>query len=143
MAGGINKVIVVGNLGADPEVRYTTSGTAVTNFRLATNEYWKDKNSGEQKSNTEWHRIVAFGRLAEICGEFLHKGSLAYVEGRLQTRSWTDRNNVTRYTTEIVAREMQMLSSNKSYNNMPEKDEGEGVEPNDQALTPPDDDIPF
>jgi len=104
----VNKVILVGNLGADPEMRYTQSGTAVANFRLATSERWTDK-AGEKQERTEWHRIVAFGRLAEICGEYLTKGRQVYVEGRLQTRSWDDKEGQTRYTTEIVAREMKML----------------------------------
>jgi len=111
MARGINKVILIGNLGADPEVRYMPSGGAVTNVRLATSESWKDKNTGEQQERTEWHRVVFFGRLAEIAGEYLRKGSKIYCEGRLQTRKWQDNNGVDRYTTEIVANEMQMLDS--------------------------------
>jgi single-strand DNA-binding protein len=105
----INKVILIGNLGADPEVRYTQNGTAVTNFRLATTE--KFKQNDEWKEQTEWHRVVAFGRLGEICGEYLSKGSKVYIEGRLQTRKWEDRDGNARYTTEIVAREMKMLSA--------------------------------
>jgi len=108
---GINKVILVGRLGRDPEVRYTRSGDAVANFSLATSEEWKDKNTGEKQEKTEWHRIVAWRRLGEICGEYLHKGSQVYVEGKLQTRSWEDRDGNTRYTTEIVAQSMQMLDS--------------------------------
>jgi len=104
----INKVILVGRLGADPEVRYTQDGMMVTNFRLATDEQWKDK-SGERSQRTEWHRIVTFGKLAEICGNYLSKGKLIYVEGRLQTRSWDDKDGIKRYTTEIVAANMQML----------------------------------
>ena len=104
----INKVILVGRLGADPEVRYTQDGMMVTNFRLATDEQWKDK-SCERTQRTEWHRIVTFGKLAEICGNYLSKGKLIYVEGRLQTRSWDDKDGVKRYTTEIVAANMQML----------------------------------
>lgn len=105
----INKVILIGNLGADPEVRYTQKGTAVTNFRVATTE--KFKQNDEWKEQTEWHRVVAFGRLGEICGEYLSKGSKVYIEGRLQTRKWEDRDGNSRYTTEIVAREMKMLSA--------------------------------
>lgn len=105
----INKVILIGNLGADPEVRYSQSGTAVANFRIATTETWK-KQDGSKEEQTEWHRIVAFARLGEICGEYLSKGSRVYIEGRLQTRKWEDRDGNTRYTTEIVAREMKMLT---------------------------------
>lgn len=105
----INKAILIGNLGADPEVRYTQNGTAVANFRIATTEVWK-KEGGNREELTEWHRIVAFGRLGEICGEYLSKGSKVYIEGRIQTRKWEDRDGNTRYTTEIVAREMKMLS---------------------------------
>lgn len=106
----VNKVILIGNLGADPEVRYSQNGTAVANFRIATTEVWK-KQDGSKEENTEWHRIVAFGRLGEICGEYLSKGSKVYIEGRLQTRKWDDRDGNTRYTTEIVAREMKMLTA--------------------------------
>ena len=109
MARGINKVILVGNLGADPEVRYMPSGSAVTNARIATTDSWKDKQTGEQQERTEWHQVVFFGRLAEIAGEYLKKGSQVYVEGRLQTRKWQDKTGNDRYTTEIVANEMQML----------------------------------
>ena len=111
MARGVNKVILIGNLGNDPEIRYTASGAAVANISLATAESWKDKNTGEQQERTEWHRIVFFGRLAEIVGEYLRKGSQIYVEGRLQTRKWEDKEGKDRYTTEIVANEMQMLGS--------------------------------
>jgi len=109
MARGVNKVILVGNLGADPEVRYMPNGGAVANVTIATTESWKDKSSGEQQEKTEWHRVVFFARLAEIVGEYLKKGSQIYVEGRLQTRKWQDKSGVDRYTTEIVANEMQML----------------------------------
>jgi single-strand DNA-binding protein len=109
MARGINKVILIGNLGADPEVRYMPSGDAVTTISLATSDQWKDKETGAPKERTEWHRIVFFKRLAEIAGEYLKKGSKAYIEGRLQTRKWTDKSGNDRYTTEIVANEMQML----------------------------------
>ena len=111
MARGVNKVILIGNLGRDPEVRYSPSGSAVANVTLATSESWKDKNSGEKQEKTEWHRVVFFGRLAEIAGEYLKKGSQVFVEGRLQTRKWQDKEGKDRYTTEIVANEMQMLGS--------------------------------
>lgn len=111
MARGVNKVILIGNLGRDPEVRYSPNGSAVANCTLATTESWKDKNSGEKQEKTEWHRVVFFGRLAEIAGEYLKKGSQIYVEGRLQTRKWQDKDGNDRYTTEIVANEMQMLGS--------------------------------
>ncbi len=109
MARGINKVILVGNLGSDPETRYMPSGGAVTNLSIATSDSWKDKQTGEQKERTEWHKVAMFGRLAEIAAEYLRKGSQVYVEGRLQTRKWQDRDGNDRYTTEIVANEMQML----------------------------------
>ena len=105
----INKAILIGNLGADPELRYTQSGTPVASFRIATTERWKDKD-GNQQEQTEWHNIVAWSRLAEICGEYLNKGSRVYIEGKLQTRKWQDQNGNDRYTTEIVAREMKMLT---------------------------------
>ena len=109
MARGVNKVILVGNLGKDPEVRYMPNGNAVANITLATTESWKDKTSGEQQEKTEWHRIVMFRRLGEIAGEYLKKGSQVYIEGKLQTRKWQDNTGNDRYTTEIVANEMQML----------------------------------
>ena len=109
MARGVNKVILIGNLGADPEVKYLPNGNAVANVTIATTESWKDKQSGEQKDKTEWHRVVFFRRLAEIAGEYLKKGSQVYVEGKLQTRKWQDKNGNDRYTTEIIANEMQML----------------------------------
>lgn len=109
MARGINKVILVGNLGQDPEVRYMPSGNAVTNVTLATSESWKDKQTGQQQDRTEWHRVVFFNRLAEIAGEYLRKGSQVYIEGALRTRKWQDQSGQDRYTTEIVASEMQML----------------------------------
>ena len=109
MARGINKVILVGNLGADPETRYMPSGGAVTNVRLATTDTWRDKQSGDQQERTEWHRVVFFNRLAEIAGEYLRKGRQIYVEGRLQTRKWQTQDGQDRWSTEIVASEMQML----------------------------------
>ena len=111
MARGINKVILIGNLGQDPEVRYMPNGNAVANVTVATSETWKDKSSGENQERTEWHRVVFFRRLAEIAGEYLKKGSKVYIEGKLQTRKWQDQNGNDRYTTEIVANEMQMLDS--------------------------------
>ncbi|MEJ2142769.1 MAG: single-stranded DNA-binding protein [Gammaproteobacteria bacterium] len=111
MARGVNKVILVGNLGQDPEVRYSPNGGAIANISVATSESWKDKNTGEQVEKTEWHRVVFFRRLAEIAGEYLKKGSKVYIEGKLQTRKWQDKNGQDRYTTEIVANEMQMLDS--------------------------------
>jgi single-strand DNA-binding protein len=109
MSRGINKVIIVGNLGNDPETRYMPSGSAVTNLSIATKESWKDKQTGEQKDRTEWHKVAMFGRLAEIAAEYLRKGSQVYVEGKLRTRKWQDKDGQDRYTTEIVADEMQML----------------------------------
>ena len=110
MARGINKVILIGNLGADPETRYLQDGNAVTNIRLATSETWRDRDSGQQNERTEWHRVVFFRRLAEIAGEYLKKGSKVYIEGALRTRQW-EREGQKHYTTEIVANEMQMLDS--------------------------------
>jgi len=109
MSRGINKVTLIGNLGNDPDVRYTAGGAAVSNISLATTDSWRDKETGEQQDRTEWHKVVFFGRLAEIVSEYLRKGSQVYVEGRLQTRKWQDKEGHDRYTTEIVANEMQML----------------------------------
>jgi single-strand DNA-binding protein len=109
MARGVNKVILVGNLGQDPDTKAMPSGMSVTNLRIATTESWKDKQSGEMKEQTEWHSVAMFGRLAEIAGEYLRKGSQVYIEGRLRTRKWQDKSGNDRYTTEIVANEMQML----------------------------------
>ena len=114
MAGSVNKVILVGNLGQDPEVRYMPSGGAVTNITLATSDTWRDKQTGEQKERTEWHRVVFMGKLAEVAGEYLKKGSQVYVEGKLQTRKWQDQSGQERYTTEIEATEMQMLGGRQS-----------------------------
>ena len=111
MARGINKVILIGNCGQDPETRYTPSGTAVTNITVATSDQWKDKQTGQMQDRTEWHRVVFWNRLAEIAGEYLRKGSKVYIEGRLQTRKWQGQDGQDRYTTEIVANEMQMLDS--------------------------------
>ena len=143
MARGINKVIVVGNLGADPDARYMPNGNAVTNISVATTDSWKDKESGERQEKTEWHRVVFFGRLAEIVSEYLKKGSQVYVEGRLQTRKWEDKEGNDRWTTEIVANEMQMLgerissSSNSNNSNTPKNSSSEF------ASDDFDDDIPF
>ena len=111
MARGVNKVILIGNLGADPEVKFMPNGGAVANVTIATSESWKDKNTGEAQEKTEWHRVIFFRRLAEIVGEYLKKGSKVYIEGKLQTRKWQDKNGADRWTTEIVANEMQMLDS--------------------------------
>jgi single-strand DNA-binding protein len=111
MARGVNKVILVGNLGKDPDMKYTASGAAIANITVATSESWNDKQTGEKVEKTEWHRVVFFRRLAEIVGEYLRKGSQVYIEGKLQTRKWQDQNGQDRYTTEIVASEMQMLGS--------------------------------
>ena len=111
MARGINKVILVGNLGGEPEVRFTPGGSAVANVTIATSSSWRDKQSGEMQERTEWHRVAFFNRLAEIVGEYLHKGSKIYVEGSLRTRKWQDKSGNDRYTTEVIANEMQMLDS--------------------------------
>ena len=111
MARGVNKVTLIGNLGNDPEVRYSGNGSAMANVSLATTMSWRDKDTGEQQERTEWHRIVFFGRLAEVVGEYLTKGRQIYIEGRLQTRKWEDKEGNERYTTEIVANEMQMLGN--------------------------------
>jgi len=114
MARGINKVIIVGNLGADPETRYTGSGTAITSLRIATSEAWTDKASGEKQERTEWHRVKLFGKLAEIAGEYLKKGRQVYIEGSLRTDKYTDRDGVERYSTDIIGNEMQMLGGQPS-----------------------------
>jgi single-strand DNA-binding protein len=124
MARGINKVILVGNLGADPETRYTASGAAITNIRIATSESWRDKQSGDRQERTEWHRIVFFNRLAEIAGEYLRKGSQVYIEGSLRTRKWQDQSGQDRYTTEVVANEMQMLGGRGEGGGSPAQDSG-------------------
>ncbi len=108
---GVNKVILVGNLGNDPEIRYMPNGGAVANITIATSESWRDKATGEQREKTEWHRVALFGKLAEVAGEYLRKGSQVYIEGQLQTRKWQDQSGADKYTTEIVASEMQMLDS--------------------------------
>ena len=152
MARGINKVILVGNLGADPETRYTAGGSAVTNIRIATSESWRDKQSGEQQERTEWHSIVFFGKLAEIAGEYLKKGRQVYVEGRLQTEKWQDKDGQDRYTTKIVANEMQMLGGREgggapqAESNSSFRDRSKQPQQSTVAETGPefqDDDIPF
>ena len=145
MARGVNKVILIGNLGRDPEVRYSPNGGAIANITLATSDSWKDKNTGEQVEKTEWHRVVFFRRLAEIAGEYLKKGSKVYIEGKLQTRKWQDKEGNDRYTTEVVANEMQMLDSrggSASYG----QGEPAAAQPMSQEPAPAgdfDDDIPF
>ncbi len=136
----INKAILVGRLGKDPEVRYTPDGMMVTNFTMATDEQWKDKN-GDKAQKTEWHKIVTFGKLAEICGKYLVKGKLVFVEGRIQTRSWEDKEGVKRYTTEIVASNMQMLDSKGQR----DSDTGREEPPPHPGVDGPmpDDDVPF
>jgi len=121
---GVNKVILVGNLGADPETRFMPSGGAVTNVSLATSESWKDKQTGQPQERTEWHRVVFFNRLAEIAGEYLRKGSKVYVEGSLRTRKWQDQSGQDRWTTEIVGNEMQMLDSRNAMGGGPPGDGG-------------------
>ena len=147
MARGINKVILVGNLGTDPEMRYAPSGTAIVTVNIATSSGWKDKQSGEMQERTEWHRVVFFNRLAEIVGEYLKKGSKVYVEGSLRTRKWTDKNEIERYTTEIVANEMQMLDSRGGsaggYQNAPSQSNAAPAASSQNAAPDFDDDIPF
>lgn len=135
----VNKVILVGRLGKDPEVRYSNNGNAITNFNLATSRVYKDKN-GEKVDETEWHRCVSFGRTAEICGEYLHKGSLIYVEGRLQTRDWEDKDGNRRWTTEVILENMKMLGSKNDSGSSGRSEEN----PFDKGPSSmPDDDVPF
>ena len=152
MARGVNKVILVGNLGRDPEIKYTASGTAIANITVATSESWNDKQTNERVDKTEWHRVVAFQRLAEIMGEYLKKGSQVYIEGKLQTRKWQDQNGQDRYSTEVVANDMQMLGSRGGETgNRPPQETGFRSNPPAQkapAQSSPDndfadDDIPF
>ena len=160
MARGINKVILVGNLGKDPEIRYSASGAAIANITVATSDNWKDKQTGEKQERTEWHRVVFFNRLAEVVGEYLKKGSQVYIEGRLQTRKWQDKDGQDRYTTEIVASDMQMLGGrgggggsdydqSGSYNQQPSSAPAAAAAPaaasqgNDGGFDSFDDDIPF
>jgi len=145
MARGINKATLIGNLGAEPEIRYTSNGNAVANIRLATAESWRDRESGEQQERTEWHRVVFFGRLAEIVEQYLHKGSQVYVEGRIQTRKWQDRDGNDRYTTEIVGSEMQMLGGRGTATpeTGAEREQTPEQSPSEPSLDEFDDDIPF
>ena len=152
MAGGINKVILVGNLGQDPEIRYTADGRPIANFSIATSETWKDKNSGEKREKTEWHRVVVFGKLAEICGEYLSKGRQVYIEGKLQTRKWQGQDGQDRYTTEVVIDgfngTMQMLGTREGGGG-PRPAAGGGGNQQDQGYpqqpyqNDKEDDIPF
>ncbi|GMR05846.1 MAG: single-stranded DNA-binding protein [Gammaproteobacteria bacterium] len=151
MARGVNKVILVGNLGKDPEVRFAPSGSAMANITVATTESWKDRQTGEKQEKTEWHRVVFFNRLAEIVGEYLKKGSQVYIEGRIQTRKWQGQDGQDRYTTEIVANEMQMLGSRPGGGdtawNAPQDSAPVQQPAAPEASTPPsddfDDDVPF
>lgn len=151
MARGVNKVILVGNLGRDPEVRYSPNGAAIANVTIATSEGWKDKQTGEMQERTEWHRIVFFSRLAEIAGEYLRKGSQIYVEGRLQTRKWQDKEGQDRYTTEVVANELQMLGGRSGGSNQAPDSSSQFDQSKPSAPSKPaakefddfDDDIPF
>ena len=149
MARGVNKVILVGNLGQDPEVRYMPNGNGVANISIATTDSWKDKNTGQMQERTEWHRVVFFSRLAEIVGEYLKKGSQVYVEGRLQTRKWQDRDGNDRYTTEIVANDMQMLGGRgggSNFDQAPPSNQNAAQRSSAPAEAPMDDfddDIPF
>jgi len=137
---GVNKAIIVGRLGRDPEIRYTPSGAAVANFSVATSEEWKDKETGEKQERTEWHRVVAWRRLGEICGEYLRKGSQVYIEGRRQTRVWEDGDGNKRYTTEIVAQSMQMLDRANREGRAESREESY---PGEEPVSIPEDDIPF
>lgn len=160
MARGVNKVIIVGTLGNDPEVKYSASGSAIANLSVATSEQWKDKQTGEKKEQTEWHRVVIFGRLAEVAAEYLRKGSQVYIEGQLRTRKWTDSNGVDKYTTEIVIPQiggvMQMLGGKRDDSGQPRQQSGQQSQRQQQqppkqqspqgGNEPPmdfDDDIPF
>ncbi|WP_223668604.1 single-stranded DNA-binding protein [Kangiella shandongensis] len=151
---GVNKVILVGNLGKDPEIRYTADGRAIANITVATSESWRDKNSGQQQEKTEWHRVVIFGKLAEIAGEYLRKGSQVYFEGKLQTRKWQDQSGADRYTTEVVIDingQMQMLggrggggdTSFGNNNSQPQQQKQQSPQPAPAMDDDFDDDIPF
>jgi single-strand DNA-binding protein len=161
MARGVNKVILIGNIGGDPEVRFMPNGGAVTTLSLATTETWKDKQTGEKQEKTEWHRVVCFNRLGEIAGEYVKKGSRIYIEGSLRTRKWQDAQGQDRYTTEIVANDLQFLDSKSGAANFNQQDEYQGfaaspqsnatpqarqtqpTEQNNAVLSELDDDIPF
>lgn len=139
---GINKVILVGNLGKDPDMRYTAGGDAVANLSIATSESWNDNQTGEKKEKTEWHRVVFFRRIAEVCGEYLKKGSSVYIEGSLRTRDWEDDQGNKRYTTEIIGREMQMLGGRRSEDSMDQSPQMNSSSPQpEEGLI--DDEIPF
>ena len=139
---GINKVILVGNLGKDPDMRYTAGGDAVANLSIATSESWNDNQTGEKREKTEWHRVVFFRRIAEVCGEYLRKGSSVYIEGSLRTRDWEDDQGNKRYTTEIIGREMQMLGGRRSEDNMDQSPQMNSSSPQpEEGLI--DDEIPF
>ena len=139
---GINKVILVGNLGKDPDMRYTAGGDAVANLSIATSESWNDNQTGEKKEKTEWHRVVFFRRIAEVCGEYLKKGSSVYIEGSLRTRDWEDDQGNKKYTTEIIGREMQMLGGRRSEDNMDQSPQMNSSSPQpEEGLI--DDEIPF
>lgn len=150
MASGVNKAILIGRLGNDPEVRYTTNGGAVANFNVATNESWTDK-SGQKQERTEWHRVVVWGKLAELCSQYLSKGRQCYLEGRIQTRDWTDKDGQKRYTTEIIAQTVQFLGGNAGAGAGSSREQGMGD--SDFAPPPPmdmggsdmmgDDEVPF
>ena len=145
MAGGVNKVILIGRLGSDPEVRYTTSGGAVANFNVATNESWVDK-AGQKQERTEWHKVVVWGKLAEICGQYLTKGRQAFIEGRLQTREWVDKEGGKRYTTEIVAQNVQFLGAGQDRGQPAASSfapSSEFVPSEDKEALPPDEEVPF
>jgi len=139
---GVNKVILIGNLGANPEVKYLSSGTTVANFRMATTENRVNK-SGEKTATTEWHRIVAFGRLAEICGEYLNKGKQVYIEGRLRTRSWEDKDGNRKWITEIVATQMQMLGAAPTEVSVSGKEIEKEIGVDQEGPPGPDDEVPF
>jgi|TARA_B000000565_G_C23459250_1_gene251339 single-strand DNA-binding protein len=137
----VNKALIIGNLGQDPEIKYTQSGSPVANLSVATSERWKDKNTGEQKEQTEWHRVVVFGRLAEIAEQYLKKGSKIFIEGKIQTRDWEDADGNKKYTTEVVAREMTMLDSKASMSSdAPSSDSPSKETPKDDSF---EEDIPF
>lgn len=147
---GVNKVILIGNLGGDPDVRTMPNGNSVVNFSIATSETWKDRNTGERRDSTEWHRVVIFGKLAEIAGQYLKRGSRVYIEGKLQTRKWQDQSGVDRYVTEIIATEMSMLGqSNFASDNFINNDNYQSKpianhsEPTSNLVNDFDDDIPF
>lgn len=145
MSRGINKVIIVGSMGADPETRYTASGSAITSIRLATNESWTDKQTGQKQERTEWHRVKMFGRLAEIAAEYLRKGKQVYIEGSLRTDKYTDKDGIERYSTDIIANEMQMLGGAGGEGQEQQRGRRQASAPQPQATAsePPEDDIPW